>query len=201
MTKTLLILAFVIGGCSEQPQVLAHIEGSDTGDAFDVHATMVSPTGDGGDVAGSAAPLLPVLPSMAFGTGCVPTGSNYVALVQGVRVTETAWDRPNCGRVPTSGVCVAISMQNMYTAQRLTQAYVEFTSLTPTAPTTNITFRSNATSNASLGTSSAIGLMHYPNLAVAGAAGDRAVRYWVFRSTDLGPARFHFAADVKGTLR
>jgi hypothetical protein len=203
MTKTflLLILALVLGACSEQPQVLAHIEGSDTGDAFDVHATMLSPVGDAGGVMGSAAALLPVLPSMGFGTGGVPTGASYVALVQGVRVTETAWDRTNCGRVPASGVCVAITMQNMYTVQRLTQAYVEFTSLTPTAPTTNVTFRSNATSNASLGTSSAIGLMRYPNLAVAGAAGDRAVRYWVFRSTDPGPARFHFAADVKGTLR
>lgn len=194
MTLALLTLC----ACGDAPGVLTRYEGSDDGSTFTVQ--QPGPTLDA-EVAGSTAELLPVLPSTAFGTGGVPTGSNYVALVQGVRVTETAWDRPNCGRVPTSGVCVAITMQNMYTTQRLTQAYVEFTSLTPTAPTTNVTFKSNAASNASLGTDATIGLMHYPNLAVAGATGDRAVRYWVFRSTDPGPARFHFAANVKGTLR
>jgi hypothetical protein len=200
MSRILIVLAFVLAACdSGQPQIVGQVEGSFDGDTFDVHP--VSHVSDAGDVSGSAEALLPIVPSMAFGTGGVPTGTNYIALVQGVRVTETAWDRTNCGRAPTSGVCVLITAQNMYTALRATQLYVEFTSLTPTAPTTNVTFRSNASSNASLGTSSAIGLEHYPNLAVAGAAGDRAGRYWVFRSTDPGPARFHFVANVKATLR
>lgn len=199
MTKTFLaILALSLVACSSAPQTIGLYEGSFDGETFDIHR-VVAISDDGGDVTPSALPLLPVLPSTGFGTGGVPTGTNYVALVQGTRVTETAWDRPNCGRRPTSGVCVAMTMQNMY-AQRLTQAFVEFTSLTPTAPTTNVTFRSNAMGSATLGTSSAVGLMRYPNLTVAGAAGDRAVRYWVFRSTDPGPAKFRFNVIVKGTL-
>src|SRR5262245_53026734 len=107
----------------------------------DGHQSESTPT-----VEASLRPI-PILPSLAFGSGGNPTGTNYIAIVQGVRVEEGGWDKARCGIVPTSGVCVQIQMRNMYPDSRVRRPHLELTRLTPTPPTTIVTFDSNTSGN------------------------------------------------------
>ena len=216
MRKLMVAMFLVVCACSPvQPQTSARVEGLVEGGRFVLSAAQApdrdgatppgldrdgaTPPGlaDGGSP-GMAEPLT-ALPTFGFRPGVEPTGSDYIALMQGVLVTEAAWDSANCGPVPTSGVCVQITMRNMYTT-RVSMPHAEFLRLTPTSPTITVTFDSNAMSNPALGTSDAIGLLRYPNLSPAGDPGDREMLYWVFRSPDPPPARFTFSVVAKGRL-
>ena len=185
---------------------LVPFQASDTEQHGDRHhqkstVTVENDREPGNKVGARAVEALPLLPVRAFGSGVQPTGTDYTALVQGVRVEEFGWDRANCGIVPTSGVCAQLMLRNMYPGHRARRLYFEFTRLTPTPPTTTVTFDSNISGDPALGTSDAIGLLRYPNLERALDPGDRAFEYWVFRSPDPAPVLFTFSGVVKGELR
>lgn len=188
-----LVLLFLapalLGGCAETRSAVAGLRGAVDADLLD---------GRGADDAG---PLLSLLPARGFATGVTPAGADYIALYRGRRMTTgTDWSIARCGVEPAHGVCVPVTLRNMFAGRRVTRAFVEFTRLAPTAPTTRVAFRSRAPGDRPLGTSDAIGLVDYPPLGPAGAADDRAVRYWVFETGDAPQSQFRFSVVVKAML-
>ena len=163
-----------------------------------------SPSGEVGGAQLALTPSLSTLDAATFGSspdaGAAAGSVNMVELKQLSAVRESAWDTVNCGATPTAGVCVQIRARNLFPDLQVARTYVELTALAPSSPTTNVSARSNTTSDAQFGVSTTLGAWRYGRLNRSGKTGDNLVAYWPFVGTGASPLQFTFQAVVKGLL-
>lgn len=214
--RLLLAAALAAGGCignepsptthhdsvvEEPPQLLQLVEAEFDGNEFVFHNVEPDRVMEVGQAAGLSVEALTSINSCS-GASCT---SNAVVFSNGTPTSQPTWsDTAHCGTSPSGsggnlGVCRPIGIRNAFSTQ-IERLYIRFSSLTPTSPTTAVSFPTAYPYAASVdfGVSApgvTNGLRRVGELPV----GATASQYWSFTGSTTGTTlAFRFIVEVYG---